>query len=162
MIVVQKHPLSCRQYAFRCHLRFRQQLASQFFTKLYLTHLFTYLPDATFFFVTGGVVCNSLIVLNKIIFISNQMVFRFGSNYFCFESRIVSNYVLNCSRANIIVRRKASKPTILELIMDAGRDRLSIGLISHSLWSKSIYVCPSIKTGHRKAGRQIHNNSWPN
>ena len=41
MIAARKNPLSRYQYACRCHLRFRQQPASQFFTKFYLLKLFT-------------------------------------------------------------------------------------------------------------------------
>ena len=62
------------------------------------------------------------------------MVIRFESNYFRFESIIVSNYVLNRGRGNSIVKKKASKPIVLELKPNAGKDRLRIGLVSISLW----------------------------
>ena len=70
MIISQKYPLGRCQYSCPRHLRFRQQPASQIFTKFYILYVFTYLPDEDcFWFVTGGWgICNSWIVLNQIIF----------------------------------------------------------------------------------------------
>ena len=60
--------------------------------------------------------------------VSNHIIFRF-------KSGIILNYVSNCSWASSIVGQKASKPIILELEPEVGRDRLTIGAISNSLWS---------------------------
>ena len=88
-----KNPLSRCQYAYRCHLRFRRQPASQFFNKLYFLNC---LPDETcFWFVTGGGIHNSWIVSNQPFFISNQMVSRFESNYFPFLIKLFSFRIKN-------------------------------------------------------------------
>ena len=63
---------------------------------------------------------NSLIVSNKIIF--------------RLKSRIISDYVLDRSQAKVIVGRKYSKPIILKLKPDAGRDTVTLGPVSNSLW----------------------------
>ena len=56
----------------------------------------------------------------------NQIIYHF-------ELRIVSDYVLNCSRANSKVRQKASKSIILQLKLDADRDTVTLGSLSNSL-----------------------------
>ena len=73
----------------------------------------------------------------------NQMVLRFESNYFYFESRIVSDYVSNCNPANYIVKLNASKPIILYLRPDTGRDRLTFVSIHKSLWSNRVNIVSS-------------------
>ena len=89
MIVARKHSLSCCQYACRFHLRFRQQPASKFSLNfIFLMHLRIYLMKLVFDSWQGGEFAIVESFRIKFFFISNQMVFRF-------ESRIVSNYVLN-------------------------------------------------------------------
>ena len=64
----------------------------------------------------------------------NQIIFRF-------KSWIVLNYVLNRSRVNVIVKLKSSKPIILELKSDAGRDTVIFGSIRNSpLYNKDNIV----------------------
>ena len=113
----EKNPLSCWKYACCFHLQFRQQPVSQYFTKFYFIHVFTYLPDETLkknydrgagcFGIVNCFESNLFSFKIKWFSISNQNIFRF-------ESTIVLNYVSNRSRENSIFGWKASNPIILE------------------------------------------------
>ena len=85
----------------------------------------------------------------KFLFASNQMVFRFESNYFSFRIKNFSNYFSNRSRANSMVRQKSYNPIILELKPDAVRDIITLCPISNSLLSNNMSVRPSAKAGRR-------------
>ena len=62
--------LSRCQCVYSCHLRFRQQPESHFFTKFYFISVFKYLPDiACFWSVARDIIHNSWITSNQIIFV---------------------------------------------------------------------------------------------